>query len=145
MNAELNRMEDLPTRALSVRQPWATLLAAGIKDVENRTRRVRFRGRFLIHASQVEDFDSWDVFTMQTGIHRHDRRVPECFDERMVPGGIVGVAELVDCVEASDSPWFTGPYGWVVANARRLQFVPCRGLLGFWPCDYHRLSEETGV
>lgn len=38
-------------KVLSVRQPYASLLVGGIKDVENRSRRTNFRGTVLIHAS----------------------------------------------------------------------------------------------
>ena len=37
-------------KALSVRQPWAELIVAGLKDVENRTWRTDYRGPVLIHA-----------------------------------------------------------------------------------------------
>ena len=47
-------------------------------------------------------------------------------------GGIVGEAEIVDCVTQSDSPWFEGPYGFVLRNAHPLPFRPCRGRLGFF-------------
>jgi hypothetical protein len=42
-------------------------------------------------------------------------------------GGIVGIAEITDCVTEYESPWFTGKYGFVLANARSLPFMPCRG------------------
>lgn len=38
-------------KVLSVRQPYASLLVNGIKDVENRSRKTNFRGTVLIHAS----------------------------------------------------------------------------------------------
>jgi hypothetical protein len=38
-------------KTLSVRQPYATLICAGIKTVENRTWKTDYRGRILIHAS----------------------------------------------------------------------------------------------
>jgi hypothetical protein len=38
-------------KTLSVKQPYATLICAGIKRVENRTWTTDYRGRFLIHAS----------------------------------------------------------------------------------------------
>lgn len=47
-------------------------------------------------------------------------------------GGIVGMAEIVGCVDVMESEWFTGPWGWVLRNARRLPFYPCRGRLGFF-------------
>ena len=38
-------------KTLSVRQPYATLICAGVKTVENRTWKTDYRGRLLIHAS----------------------------------------------------------------------------------------------
>lgn len=41
-------------------------------------------------------------------------------DEQLVSefcvGGIYGVARLAEVVTASDDPWFTGPYGWVLID-----------------------------
>ena len=42
-------------KTLSVRQPYAALICAGVKTVENRTWKTDYRGRLLIHASG----DSW--------------------------------------------------------------------------------------
>jgi len=38
-------------KALSVRQPYASLICYGVKTVENRTWKTDYRGRMLIHAS----------------------------------------------------------------------------------------------
>jgi hypothetical protein len=38
-------------KALSVRQPYAALICAGVKTVENRTWTTDYRGKLLIHAS----------------------------------------------------------------------------------------------
>jgi hypothetical protein len=54
--------------------------------------------------------------------------LPESFD----PGGIVGIAEITDCVQRHRSRWFNGPFGWVLANARRLPFKRCKGQLKFF-------------
>lgn len=52
---------------------------------------------------------------------------------RQLPfGGIVGIAEIVDCVERSSSPWFFGRYGLVLRNARPVEFIPVRGKLSFF-------------
>lgn len=37
-------------KAISIKQPWASLIAHGIKDIENRSWRTNYRGRVLIHA-----------------------------------------------------------------------------------------------
>lgn len=47
-------------------------------------------------------------------------------------GGIVGVATIIDCVTSSDSKWFMGKYGFVLADAKPLPFVPCKGQLNFF-------------
>jgi hypothetical protein len=44
-------------------------------------------------------------------------------------GGIVGIVHVIDCVTTHDSPWFTGPWGWVLRDARSLPFCPMRGRL----------------
>ncbi len=38
-------------KTLSVRQPWASLLVSGLKDIENRTWAPNFKGRIMIYAS----------------------------------------------------------------------------------------------
>ena len=40
-------------KALTVKQPWATLILAGEKDVENRTRRTNYRGPLAIHVAKT--------------------------------------------------------------------------------------------
>jgi hypothetical protein len=41
----------LTMKTLSVKQPYATLICAGVKKVENRTWQTDYRGKLLIHAS----------------------------------------------------------------------------------------------
>jgi hypothetical protein len=53
-------------------------------------------------------------------------------------GGIIGEAEITDCVDHHNSPWFTGPFGYVLANARPLPFIPCRGMLGLFTWKPHK-------
>jgi hypothetical protein len=110
--------------ALSILQPWAWLIANGHKDIENRTWSTRFRGRFLIHAGKKFDIDG-HTFVKETFSHI---RLPENFER----GGIVGVARITNCVQQSASPWFFGPYGFVIDQAHALSFQPARGQLGFF-------------
>jgi hypothetical protein len=104
----------MPTLALSIRQPWAHHIIFNGKDVENRTWLTRFRGPVLIHAGKKPEDAAY------------------CRAFRLPLGGIVGVMEIVDCVTAMDSEWFEGPFGFVLAHARPLEFVPCQGALGFF-------------
>lgn len=122
-------------KALSIRQPWAWFIVNGFKNVENRIWRTDFRGEFLIHASAgctFEEYHDAYVFAEQAAkiLPRNFPNFP-CFAD-LQRGGIVGKARLVDCVAASDSPWFTGPFGFVLADVQPLPFTPCKGMLKFF-------------
>lgn len=117
-------------RAISVRQPWAWLLANGHKEVENRTWETTFRGRFLIHAGKtMTKRDYAEVVEFLVDISS-PVQLP-AFDD-LVRGGVVGIAELHGCVSACANPYFFGPYGFLVRNARPLPFVSFKGQLGFF-------------
>ena len=113
-------------KALSIIQPWAWLIVSGHKDIENRNWPTRFRGPVLIHAGKKLDVESLNY------VHGYPNQ-PREFER----GGIVGIAEIVDCVTGSNSPWWSGPYGFVIRNARPLPFVPMRGALGFFDVPDH--------
>lgn len=112
-------------KALSIRQPWAWLIAMGYKDIENRSWSTQFRGKFLIHTGQKFDLIGYKWIMSET-----DLALPEPWEFEL--GGIVGIAEITDCVMKHDSPWFFGQYGFVLENARQIQFVPLRGKLRFF-------------
>ena len=107
-------------RILTVRQPWAYLLAAGIKDVENRSWRTAYRGRVLILASRKPSTTPHAVIEQRYGV---------VIPNELPAGGIVGIAKIVGCVQRSNSPWFEGPWGWRFSEARAVAFIPCKGSL----------------
>lgn len=123
-------------KALSVRQPWAWLLAAGHKDIENRTRRTSYRGPLLIHAAKgmtAREYEEAFQFVLDTGGMELMHAMPGY--RELERGGIVGVADLFDCVPPSRraSLWHVdGCYGFAVRNARPLPFVPYTGRLGIF-------------
>lgn len=123
--------------ALSINQPWAALIAHGLKDIENRDWPTRFRGRFLIHAGLKIDGEAHD--DVDAGIHPvTGEPLDDAPPMAVARGGIIGLAEIVDCVEISASTWFVGRYGFVIANARPIDLIPCVGALGFFRPDYSR-------
>lgn len=126
-------MADLPQLALSIRQPWAWAIINAGKDVENRSWSTRVRGLVCIHAAQGCSWEEWDdaLFFMMS---LQDLHPP--LRHQIVRGGIVGMAEIVDCVDVSESPWFVGRYGFVLRNARQIDFIPVKGTLGFF--DWRR-------
>lgn len=115
-------------KAISVRQPWAWLILHG-KDVENRTWHTVFRGPVLIHASQGMTRKEWNeayVFALNA------RKITIPRFESLQRGGIIGQVEIVNCVSRSQSPWFVGPWGFVLQNPKPLPFRPYTGALGFF-------------
>ena len=112
-------------RALSIRQPWATAIVSGIKPVENRTWKTNYRGRFYIHAAKKFDHEGMEWLVM-------NGQLPDLPPSTFQTGGIVGEATLTDCVESMDSPFFFGPYGFVIADPREVAFQEMKGQLGFF-------------
>lgn len=115
--------------ALTIKQPWASLIVHHGKDIENRTWPTKIRDRIAIHSSKRMEFVEQEAASCLaleiTG------KIP--FTREHELGAIIGLADIVDCVESHPSPWFCGPYGFVLARVHPLpKPVPCRGALGFW-------------
>lgn len=119
---------------ISIRQPWAWLIVHGGKDIENRTWSTRVRGRILIHAAKGMTLAEWNDCYWWVRTHvRVSLAMAIPMVDHLPRGGIVGGVDLVDCVDRSTSPWFVGRYGFVLANAKALPFVPLTGQRGFFP------------
>ena len=123
-------------KALSIRQPWAWLIIQGYKDVENRTWRSDFRGSFFIHAGYIFDEGGYRYVVRELGL-----ALPRT--EEFERGGIVGKAEVIDCVTFHKSPWFIGPYGFVLKNAQALPFMAMQGKPGFFDVNVPGLHEKV--
>lgn len=111
-------------KVISIRQPWAYAILHLGKDIENRDRKTFFRGRFLIHAGKTFDQIGYEWLCTEGTRSRLAVIPPPQYYEL---GGIVGSAVLRDVVRASQSPWFFGPYGYVLQGAKSCAFIPCRG------------------
>jgi len=107
-------------KAISIRQPWAYLVVAGVKTIENQTWTTDYRGAVLIHAAVETDREA------RRQLRRLDVEVPG----ELVRGAIVGFAELVDVVTESSDRFFSGPFGFVLRNAQPLKRpIPMPGRL----------------
>lgn len=138
-------------RALTVTQPWAGLLAAGIKRIENRPRTPPahlLAEQFAIHASRefdqaamrrVIEIDPRLALDHPESLTRRDR----LFEQMTTTSCVVGVATLVTYVTDvrqiaeytthDQERWFFGPIGYVLRDAIALRDpVACKGMLGFW-------------
>lgn len=95
-------------KALSVTQPWASVICSGLKDVENRTwQPAKAPGRILIHATSakvVKNFEGLpddQVSTIKNA--RLFGHIPEYED--MPYGAIIGYVDCYKIVKGSDSFW----------------------------------------
>jgi len=119
-------------KALSIRQPWAWAILHAGKDVENRTWQTFYRGPLLVHAPKGFDMPG-KKWMLSQGI-----AVPG----NLTRGGIVGRVRLVDCVTSLASPWFQGPFGFVLEAPEEIQFYNCVGRLGLFDAP---LQEAIGL
>jgi hypothetical protein len=121
-------------KALSFRQPWANAILSYGKDIENRSWATAVRGTIAIHASQARDTKTVDeYFTLMRERSLTRGSILSRSDIDDLPRGvIVGLVDVVDCVTSSQSPWFEGPFGFVLAHPQRLTPIPCRGALQFF-------------
>jgi hypothetical protein len=128
-------------KALSLSRPWDYLiLHPPFKDIENRTWPTKYRGRIYVHRAKSVDIDGWQWIkshALQLGISAH---ALDCIAELchiypfpLQTSGLVGEIDIVDCVTESDSPWFFGPDGFVLANPKAYeQAIPYRGMPGLF-------------
>ena len=125
-------------KALSIKQPWAWLIATGYKDIENRNWPTDFRGRIYIHAGKKFDYDGFNWLCTHSRGRLDYVDMSEWATQAVYPtlGAIIGEVTIIDCVAKSYSPWFDGPYGFIVANPTLYEkSLPCRGRLGFFKPD----------
>lgn len=114
-------------RCLTVQQPWAWAIIHGQKRCENRAWPTKYRGPLLIHAGKSRDaVDEYN--TDHVGLDD---------DDKLAFGAIIGIVDLVDCVELANvgpehDDYATGPWCWILANPRPVEVTACKGALGLW-------------
>jgi hypothetical protein len=131
--------------ALSLKQPWATLLAHGRKTIEVRRWRTRFRGTLLIHAAQISDERP------QAWAHVP----PELHEAAQQRGGIVGVGRLDSCKvyrglagfvadqasHLNDPSWFEpGLFGLCFTELRAIPFREVPGYMRIFKVELDDLE-----
>ncbi len=108
-------------KALSVKQPWASMIAQGTKTIETRTWATDYRGDLLIVSSKKPEIAG------------------------LPAGKALCVLELVDCrpMTEDDVPaarcemyeYGIGAFAWVLSNLRPVEPFAVRGQLGIYEVD----------
>ena len=123
-------------KVLTIKQPWASLIAEGYKEYEFRTWNTKYRGEILIHAGLGIDKEAIEKFKDYNLVY---------------PSGcIIAKAKLTDSIYVDDEfVKHVGPinplvyqtiinkkdwegYGFKLENVVKINPIPIKGQLGLW-------------
>jgi hypothetical protein len=122
LDTSTDNLKGRRVKALTIRQPHASLVAIGVKTIETRKWSINWRGKLAIHSA----------------MHK-----PRGWDESLPLGVVLAVCDLVGCVpieELNEHDGFgigdaegPGHFGWLLANVEPLtEPVRATGKLGIW-------------
>ena len=127
-------------KVLTIKQPFATLIAEGYKEYEFRTWKTKYRGELLIHAG--------------IGIDKKAMEKYKHLNLEYPSGCIIAKVNLTDCIEINEesrkmlkakksivydsvikhTDW--KGYGFKLENIKKINPIPIKGKLSFWDYDY---------
>lgn len=126
----------IKVKVLTLKQPWATLVAEGIKKYEFRSWKINYRGKVLIHAG--------------VGIDKEEMKKFKNINLEFPSRRILAEVEIEDCLELDDdlnkkiinenniaygSKYRTG-YAWKLKNIKKINVdKEINGKLGLWNID----------
>ena len=123
-------------KVLTLKQPWATLVAEGIKKYEFRSWKTNYRGKVLIHAGSGVDKKELDKFK-DLNLEYPSKR-------------IIAEVEIEDCLELDDElnnkiinenniaygKKYRIGYAWKIGNVKKIKSdKEIKGKLGLWNID----------
>ena len=137
-------------KALTIWQPWAGMVAAGIKRNETRSWGTNYRGQIAIHAAKQDIHIGWCRYLSDEAAEVICRRLdlPEVFNavKAFPTGCVLATANLVECIkitpefiatlsldELALGDYTHGRYAWKMADVKQLSDpIPARGRQGLW-------------
>lgn len=129
-------------KAITILQPWASLIACGAKRIETRSWATKYRGPIAIHAGiKPIPRDYYGI-----------RDLLPCVCD-FPYGRIIAIAELVDCRPTESfvfggtlrniseneiifGDYTSGRYAWILSNVRLIEPVPAKGMQRLWEWYY---------
>lgn len=132
-------------KALSFRQPWATLIVQGRKTLDLRTWATRYRGPLAVYASRQVEAEA-------CRIHGLDPR-------QLTTGALIGIVDLVDVLPLDEAEYAArqsehlggrrfrpGLFGWALGNPRPLDPPqPARGRLNLFEVEVPVIGSQPAV
>ena len=127
-------------KVITIKQPFASLIAEGIKEYEFRTWKTKYRGEILIHAGKSINKEAMKKF--------------EKYNLDYPTGCIIAKANLTDCIRIDkkaremlkeknslvysrvikDIEW--DGYGFKIENVEKIEPISLNGKLSLWDYDY---------
>lgn len=120
-------------KALTIKEPWASLIINGYKKYEFRSWKTNYRGKILIHAGMSIEKDMLEKI--------------KAYNIEITKGAIIGEAEIIDCIlvdEEFDKELrnidnivygnnHLNNYAWKLENIKKYDKpIPIKGKLGLW-------------
>ena len=119
-------------KVITIKQPFASLIAEGIKEYEFRTWKTNYRGKVLIHSSKSIEKKELDTF--------------KDYNIDYSNGEIIAIAEITDCIlvdkEFDDQLRkknslvykhnHINNYAWKIENVKPVKRIKINGKLGLW-------------
>lgn len=147
-------------KALTILQPWASLIACGAKQIETRSWATKYRGEIAIHAGKNEQFISAvrnEPFASALSHIYNPSKMAMGFD----CGKVIAIADLVACSRViGKSTYWSGPlglirvtlengriitgterefgdyaygrYAWILDNVQQIKPITAKGSQGIW-------------
>ena len=127
-------------KAITIKQPFASLIAVGLKEYEFRTWKTSYRGEILIHAGKGIDKEAMKKF--------------ESLKLEYPIGCIIAKAKLTDCVPVTEAVKeelreenflvYSGTtesadwngYGFKLENVETVEPIFVNGMLGLWEYNF---------
>lgn len=131
-------------KAISLWQPWASLIVMGLKTYETRSWHTSYRGELLICAAKKKSADQKTYWEYISDEHINN---PQEFDSLPFGCAIV-IVNLTNCikmtpqfinsqseVERDCGDWSIGRFAWKLENIRRVENIPVKGAQGLFNVD----------
>jgi len=133
-------------KAITIRQPWASLIALGAKRIETRSWQTHYRGPIAIHASATFHASDRDIAMLTPEMAPHLSKIGV---GNLPLGSVIATATLVDCIQtctpemdallgslSEDEQAFgdfqPARYGWLLDDVTSITPVPAKGRLALW-------------
>jgi len=148
-------------KAITIWQPWASLLVCGAKRFETRSWATSYRGPIAIHAAKKDVFDALSMIPVPTAVGMKKLLGVEW--KELPTGAVIATATLIGCHEIDhiiDSgrsideigcwdcdldgwiaatpqevrfgDWTPGRYAWEFADMKQIGPIPAKGKQGLW-------------